>query len=130
MKRANKNIQKLGQYEDKSYCFDLPINENCTEKYGEILGHDILTDDDYLTCVEIQYYLEGRTPGYMLATKSVYTFSIAYYIDRTYGREKMIQLYLCPSHAKAIIGVSIDQVVDDWGNIIQRNYRYSMAWII
>ena len=43
MKRANGNIQKLGQYEDKSYYFDLPINENCIKRV--ILGPEFMDEE-------------------------------------------------------------------------------------
>ena len=43
MKRANGNIQKLGQYEDKSYYFDLPINDNCIKRV--ILGPEFMDEE-------------------------------------------------------------------------------------
>lgn len=43
MKRANVNIQKLGQYEDKSYYFDLPINDNCIKRV--ILGPEFMDEE-------------------------------------------------------------------------------------
>lgn len=32
MKKTNKNVQKLGKYEDGSYYFDLSIDEKCIKK--------------------------------------------------------------------------------------------------
>lgn len=43
MKRANKNVRKLGKYEDGSYYFDLLINENCITKV--ILGPEFSDEE-------------------------------------------------------------------------------------
>lgn len=43
MKRANKNVRKLGKYEDGSYYFDLSINENCITKV--ILGPEFSDEE-------------------------------------------------------------------------------------